>query len=714
MPLAPPAIDDRRYQQLVDEALARVPVHTPEWTNFNQSDPGVTLVQLFAHLTENLLYRANQIPERNRTKFLQLLRIPLAAATEARGLVTINNERGAPATQTLPADLEVRAGAISFRTELGLDVLPVETRVFFKRPLRPAPANLVEYYRLLYASYQAQMPVDLNLYETVALDPAVVGQVDLNEQTVDRSLWIAMLARKNDRDDPGSDLANPWMSVRRELGGRTLTLGLVPALDAVQASLKPGSQTRSSDLLAFELPRLAADRKVLLDGDGRPAPTYRQLEPRTDVDVLVTPGVVQLTLPGPDDLGVWRDLDPLEAGVGDLPPALEDSALADRLITWLRVRATGAARARVMWVGINTVPVRQRERVIAEPLADGDGTPDQTRRLSRAPVLPGSIEVATQTGTEQRRWTEIDDLTAADPEVPVKDDRLPPGSPVYAPTATAKENPLAVGDAAQRQHCTDRFIADHEAGVLTFGDGLRGRRLPLGARVFASYEFCQGSAGNVAAQAINSAPLLPSGFTVVNPIRTWGGADAETVSEGEKQIKRFLQHRDRLVSIEDFESIAWRAPGVDVGRIDVLSAFHPDLSPNEPGAAPGVVTVMAIPRLDPEQPDAPRADRLFLNSLCRHLDPRRLVTTELIVRGPVYKPLWVSVGVDVAAGYAVAEVVEAVKQRLRQFLCADCACGSARDDGLCNAARPTVRTHTQPGRARLASARGGERPSVVG
>ena len=261
MPLAPPAIDDRRYQQLVDETLARVPVHTPEWTNFNQSDPGVTLVQLFAHLTENLLYRANQIPERNRTKFLQLLRIPLAAATEARGLVTINNERGAPATQTLPADLEVRAGAISFRTQLGLDVLPVETRVFFKRPLRPAPANLVEYYRLLYASYQAQMPVDINLYETVALDPAVVGQVDLNEQTVDRSLWIAMLARKNDRDDPGSDLANPWMSVRRELGGRTLTLGLVPALDAVQASLKPGGQTQSSDLLAFELPRPRRGRK---------------------------------------------------------------------------------------------------------------------------------------------------------------------------------------------------------------------------------------------------------------------------------------------------------------------------------------------------------------------------------------------------------------------------------------------------------------------
>ena len=116
MPISPPVIDDRRYQQLVDELLARVPVHTPEWTNFNDSDPGVTLVQLFAFITESLLYRANQIPERNHVKFLQLLRMPLATATEARGLVTVNNERGPLSIETIPAGLEVRAGSLAFRT----------------------------------------------------------------------------------------------------------------------------------------------------------------------------------------------------------------------------------------------------------------------------------------------------------------------------------------------------------------------------------------------------------------------------------------------------------------------------------------------------------------------------------------------------------------------------------------------------------------------
>src|SRR5436309_5133208 len=126
MPLTLPNLDDRRYQDLLDEALSRIPVHTPEWTNFNKSDPGVTLVEVFAFLTETLLYRSNQIPERNRRKFLSLLGIPLQAATSARGVVVFANERGPLSTITLNAGVEARAGEVPFRTERGLDVLPIE------------------------------------------------------------------------------------------------------------------------------------------------------------------------------------------------------------------------------------------------------------------------------------------------------------------------------------------------------------------------------------------------------------------------------------------------------------------------------------------------------------------------------------------------------------------------------------------------------------
>ncbi|HEX2081520.1 MAG TPA: baseplate J/gp47 family protein [Longimicrobium sp.] len=656
MPLAPPVIDDRRFGQLVEETLARARVHTPEWTNFGQGDPGVTLVQLFSFLTESLLYRANLIPERNRTRFLELLRVPLAPATAAAGLVAIRNERGAAVAQTLPADLEVRAGAVPFRTQLGLDVLPVEAHAFFKRRVT-ASADLLAYYQLLYASYQAELPEEVDLYQAVALEPRTVESVDLAQDTVDGALWVALVARRG--DDPAA--------VRPELGGRTLTLGIVPALEAATARLVPGGQSQPRSLLRFELPMVPAGGQVERTGDGRPAPRYRQLEPRTDTDLLASPGVVQLTLPSADGLGLWEGVDPLEGGVGDMPPTLEDTALAERVVTWLRVRADGAARARIRWAGINTVPVRQIERIVAEPLADGDGTPDQERRLARAPVLPGTVSVVTRLGADApERWEQIDDLAAAAPEVPVADWKRPPG----APAADEGEGPTRV------------FELDAEAGVLRFGDGLRGRRLPRGARVFASYEYSAGAAGNVPEGAIDGAPQLPSGFTVTNPVRSWGGADAESVDAGEKQIRRYLRHRDRLVSVEDFESIVCRAPGVQIGRVEVLPAFHPDLVPAEPGAAPGVVTVMAIPLLDPGQPDAPRADRLFLNALCRYLEPRRLVTTELVLRGAEYKGIWISVGVEVASGLSIAEVVENVKARLRARLAPvgpdGCAPGSAR------------------------------------
>src|SRR5882672_416665 len=516
MPLPSPVIDDRRFQQLVDDTLARARVHTPEWTNFTQSDPGVTLVQLFSFLTESLLYRANLIPERNHNAFLKLLRMPLAPASAAQGLVSINNERGAPNTQTLPADLEVRAQAVSFRTQLGLDVLPVEARVFFKRSF-VAPTELLDYYRLLYASYGTQFPKDVKLYETVTLDPAVVDQVDLNKDTVDRSLWIALLARKN---DVAATTGDPWKSLRDELGGRTLTLGVVPALDAISATLTPGGGSQPRDLLVFEvpriLPRIADGERLPRDANGRPAPTYLQLEPHTEIDLLTGPGVVQLALPEAAQLKMWSGVDPLEAGVGDMTPTLEDSALADKLLTWLRIRSNASAQARIKWAGINVVPVLQSERVIAEPLVSGDGTPDQVRQLSRAPVLRGSVEVVTRAGTDAPlSWKEIDDLAAASPEVAVTDPRVAPG------VSPPPSDPDRV----------NVFELDPEAGVLGFGDGLRGRRLPLGASAFASYQFCQGAAGNVGESAINGAPQLPSGFAVSNPVRTWGGADAETVSD---------------------------------------------------------------------------------------------------------------------------------------------------------------------------------------
>ncbi|HEX8652929.1 MAG TPA: baseplate J/gp47 family protein [Pyrinomonadaceae bacterium] len=76
MSIALPNLDDRNYSDLVEEARALIPKHAPEWTNHNPSDPGITLIELFAYLAEMLIYRLNQVSDANIYVFLKLLNGP--------------------------------------------------------------------------------------------------------------------------------------------------------------------------------------------------------------------------------------------------------------------------------------------------------------------------------------------------------------------------------------------------------------------------------------------------------------------------------------------------------------------------------------------------------------------------------------------------------------------------------------------------------------
>ena len=646
MPLTVPAIDTRKYQDLLNEALARIPVHNPEWTNFNRSDPGVTLIELFAFLTENLLYRSNQIPERNRLKFLTLLGVPLRPASSARGLITFTNERGPLQTLTLNAGLEVRAGRVPFRTEQGLDVLPVEASVLYKKKVEDSATQVRDYYEQLYASFDGGPSgggTKLQLYQTVPLTMRESDEVDLGADTIDGSLWIALMVRAADK--PYEELIE---DAREALGGKTLSLGFVPSLANAARKLSPGgvANSEATTLLQYSIPKVPTDGMLEKDANGAPLPRYQRLLASSTTDVLTEPGVVQLTLPPASELKLWENLDPLEAGVGDLPPALVEI----RVITWIRVRSTAAVQAKLLWVGVNATTATQRARVTGELLPSGTGEPDQSVFLANTPVIPGSVTLTITVAGKAETWSETDDLLSAGPEVPVPDSRLTPG-------AQAPLSPV-----------TNVFTLDPESGEVRFGDGTHGRRPPLGAGLRAAYDYSVGDAGNVGAGSINTGAALPAGVKVTNPVRTWGGARSETVGEGERQVARYLQHRDRLVTQTDFETITLRTPGVDIGRVEVIPAFSPELAPNEPGDAPGAVTLMIIPRYDPAQPDAPVPDRLFLDSVCDYLDARRLVTTEVYLRGPVYKGIWVTVGINVIAGVSVAEVREAVKAALLQFL----------------------------------------------
>ena len=75
MTLPVPSLDDRRFQDIVDEAKRLIPRYCPEWTNHNVSDPGVALIELFAWMTESILFRLDQVPDRFYTKFLEFVGI---------------------------------------------------------------------------------------------------------------------------------------------------------------------------------------------------------------------------------------------------------------------------------------------------------------------------------------------------------------------------------------------------------------------------------------------------------------------------------------------------------------------------------------------------------------------------------------------------------------------------------------------------------------
>ncbi|HEY3343001.1 MAG TPA: putative baseplate assembly protein, partial [Anaerolineae bacterium] len=88
-----PKLDDRSFDQIVAEAKSLIPRYAPEWTDYNESDPGITLVQLFAWMTEMTLYRLNQVPDLNYIKFLQLIGIELTPARPASAELTFTLAR---------------------------------------------------------------------------------------------------------------------------------------------------------------------------------------------------------------------------------------------------------------------------------------------------------------------------------------------------------------------------------------------------------------------------------------------------------------------------------------------------------------------------------------------------------------------------------------------------------------------------------------------
>src|SRR6266508_3363934 len=107
MSLAVPNLDDRKFQDIVDQAKRLIPRYCPEWTDHNVSDPGVALIELFAWMTDLLLYRVNQVPDKMYIKFLEMIGAQLKPPRAASAPVTFYLSAPQPIDVTIPQDTEV-------------------------------------------------------------------------------------------------------------------------------------------------------------------------------------------------------------------------------------------------------------------------------------------------------------------------------------------------------------------------------------------------------------------------------------------------------------------------------------------------------------------------------------------------------------------------------------------------------------------------------
>ncbi|MGB3764873.1 MAG: putative baseplate assembly protein [Ornithinimicrobium sp.] len=145
--LPAPDLDDRRFQQLVDDAKRLVQQQCPEWTDHNVSDPGVTLIEAFAHMFDQVIYRLNRVPDRHYIKFLELIGVELRPPSAARGSVTFWLSAPQPQPILVRAGIEVATARtdlhdpVVFTTLEDLQIVPTS---FARAAMHPVSGSAIE------------------------------------------------------------------------------------------------------------------------------------------------------------------------------------------------------------------------------------------------------------------------------------------------------------------------------------------------------------------------------------------------------------------------------------------------------------------------------------------------------------------------------------------------------------------------------------------
>lgn len=672
MPLALPDLDTRRFEELVAEGRSRIPMHAPGWTDHNESDPGIVLIELLAYLIERDVYRANRVPDANRRKLLALVGERPAGPLAGRAVVAVTREPGGLGVLPAGVELAVRHGDTVLAATT-LSPLPLIDGVLRAVQVTSAGATADATTRLSTTHALAALGDDPQPGDAlvIGLDgPLVAGH--------GVAVHLDLEGPFPADEDPA--IAELGLEPAVHHGARTVWEALTPAgwvplpdasvSDPTRGLTRPGIVVLEppqvdAQRLGGVLDPLAWLRCRLLDGRLDRAPVLRSATANAVDVVFSTPSFSALEIAAGAPVPAPGTIVPgtPAALAFDLDP---DTGTVTRLVS---AAAPDAPAVMVLDYAAPTAIAPGRIALEAAAVGSGDGTPEQEFTIAGAPVLAGA-----------RVWL----LEAGGIHV-----------------VRLRED----FDSSGRRDLDATL--DAERGTLRFGDGHRGRVPSAAASVLAAWDTTSAAAaarlrppaGARLDTATRNRLLLGAdpgsvdstlSIALTTPIH--GAADADDVATCAARVERRLWAHERIaaaleaarattlddldpadvaslavperaVTLADHERIALTTAGSRIGRARAFVDMHPHIAPDLRAA--GCVTVVVVPWLPAARPQ-PTAG--LLAAVTRALVPRRLVGTRVFVIGPTYATVDVVATLSATAAADAAAALAGVRAALGRFL----------------------------------------------